>query len=187
MIQLVKTKISALSFLNQESFNELTKLTEITKIVIDEKSKECSPPYNECLEAIRKINQIDSLEKNQTSFESIKSKLLQILTELLELLNQIDETPSIDVLLHGQKIVNFDNDLKFELLLVEQNNINYFKSRPRKFLEQEHERLYSHIWIYKVVDNIKLGFNSDSDLPQIIRVQITDVFEKIVQKHFEVS
>lgn len=187
MIQLVKTKISGLKFTNQNSFDELVKLIEISKIVIDEKSKECSPPYNECIEAIRKINQIELIEKNQTSFESNKSKLLQILTELLELLNQIDETPSLEVLFHGQKFVNFDNDLKFELLLVEQNNINYFKSRPGKFLEKEHESLYSHIWIYKVVDNIKLGFNSDSDLPQIIRVQITDAFEKIIQKHFKVS
>ena len=61
MLKLVKSKIELLSYVNQESSIELNKLMGLSKFVIIDKGKVCTPPYKECIDAVSEINNIEKV------------------------------------------------------------------------------------------------------------------------------
>ncbi len=183
MINLVRSKIEALSYSSKDSLKELYKLIGISKFVIADKSRGCSPPYQECLDAIEQINNIAESENNQATFDRVKSELLAIYGKLVAFFSEIDKPPSMDVLMHGQDYINFNNDMKYEFLMVEQNNIDFFANRESKSTNHQHDRLDYHIWVYKADGMVKFGFNEDSDLPDNIKEQVKVAFDKVRQKY----
>jgi hypothetical protein len=183
MISLVKSKIESLAYSNRDSLKELYKLIGISKFVIEDKSRGCSPPYQECLEAIEQINNITESENNQATFDRVKSELLAIYDKLIAFFSEIDKTPSMNVLMHGQTSVNFNNDLKHEFLMVEQNNLDYFTDKKSHLPSQPHERLSYHHWIYESSGTVTYGFNEDSDLPEYIKAQVKEAFDRVGQKY----
>jgi hypothetical protein len=183
MIYFVKSKIERLAYMNSDSIKELHKLIGISRFIIADKSRECFPPYQECFNAIKEIDKIDTAGDNQRAFDRIKTELLSVYNKLIDFFSKTDKTPSTDVLFHGQDYANFNNELKYEFLVLEQNNIDFFASRKSPSINQPHDRLDYHIWIYKSDGMVKFGFNEDSDLPDNIKEQVKIAFDKVGHKY----
>jgi hypothetical protein len=68
------------------------------------------------------------------------------------------------------------------LTKIQENNIDFFKSRPGKFEYQEHDELDNHVIIVEY-ENGKVGYlpHSDSDLPQNIIDQISTLYHSLIQ------
>lgn len=183
MIELVRSKLDELVYSSQDSNDELYKLIEISKLVIEDKSNECSPPYTECIEAIRELSNFEKTEIDQKTFVKIKSEVLNIYDKLLVFIREVDNVPSINILMHGQTSNDFNNDLRYEFLVVEQDNMDYFKKKVSQIPGQLHEVLSHHYWIFESAGNITFGYNEGSDLPEYIRKQTREAFEKIAKKY----
>ncbi|MBN2635242.1 MAG: hypothetical protein JXR61_03160 [Prolixibacteraceae bacterium] len=76
--------------------------------------------------------------------------------------------------------MNKEEEFKNRLLEIEQKYFSYFEARESKFKEyEEHDRLHNH-WVSKQEGGfIKFGFCYDSELPDYIRKECSEVFEEI--------
>jgi hypothetical protein len=184
MIGLVKNKIGELQYKSPESIEELIKLLGISRFVIQDKSRECTPPYIECLEAINNINALQSSisSKGESEFNRIKSEALLIYENLGLFLSSLDSRGIIrNDLLYGEKTASLQHKIKFALLMVEQNNLDFFKERGSHLPSQPHDRLSSHYILHFSATQTILRFHS-SEIPDHIKAEseraITDVMKE---------
>jgi hypothetical protein len=185
MIELVKEKIKSLEYKESDSLKELYKLLGILKFVVMDIARGCTPPYTECLEAHQKLADIENQEqgKNANDFDSLKNEILSVLDSLNPFLSEINKFPSISELMSGKKKVQMDNDLKFALLIVEQNNIDFFKDRPTNHPYEPHNRLMDHIWIQSDASALRFGFIDNSELPSNIKAEVESAFNEVLGKY----
>ena len=185
MIELVKEKIKGLEYKEPNSLKELYKLLGILKFVVMDIARGCTPPYNECLEAHQKLADIENQEqgKNKDDFDSIKKEILSVLDSLNPFLSEINKFPSMSELMSGKKKVQIDNDLKFALLMVEQNNIAFFKDRPTNHPYEPYNRLMEHIWILSDASVSRFGFMDNSELPSHIKTEVEAAFNEVWSRY----
>lgn len=62
---------------------------------------------------------------------------------------------------------------------IEEKYQTYFKERPSKFDVDKHDRLKRHYMIYETANKITFAFNPESDLPESIKSECTEVFIKL--------
>ena len=75
------------------------------------------------------------------------------------------------------------NKLSVELLKIEENNLDYFKKRAPKNEFEKYERLHNH-WISFFEGNIiEFGIIKNSDLPEYIKQQCIDIWNKIFKEY----
>lgn len=75
---------------------------------------------------------------------------------------------------------------KKEDLIVAFNKIEekyqfFFKERPSKFEVDKHDRLKRHYMIYETTNKITFAFNPDSDLPESIKSECTEVYIRLFE------
>lgn len=178
MLQLLKSKIESLKYTNPYDLEKLLKYVAISKFIFKDKSRDCSPPYEECFIAIDELNAIELKERNGTNevkFNEIKTETLDVLNKLILFFKDIDRTNLSDILM-GKTRAEADKEIKFALLEVEQNNIVWFKERTSHLPSEPHDRLASHTWMYGDSAGIKIGFIDGSELPTYIKDQVSAAF-----------
>ncbi|QEC68568.1 hypothetical protein FRZ67_15095 [Panacibacter ginsenosidivorans] len=179
MIDLVKTKIESLSYKDRNSISELKKLAGIANFVIQDEGRNISPTPEEFSDAMGKISEAISLSTDNYEYEKLfsqqKDAMLKALNELEIFLESSGlKNRSMSGMLHGQKYVTLTNELDFALLMVEQNNLDYFIQQPSD--RYIHDRLAYHMWTRYNQPIFEFGF-IDSDLPQKIKDDVTMAFE----------
>ena len=68
---------------------------------------------------------------------------------------------------------------KKALLDIEKEHIEFFKSRPSKYIGAEHERLHDHWSMLGDQYKLQFGFENDTDLPREIINKCLQSFNKI--------
>ena len=90
---------------------------------------------------------------------------------------ELDQTE----LFHGKELSEKDRQLTEALERVEQKHIDYFKARPSKRLNEEHDRINMHYWTLISDGVIQFNINPDSDLPQYIKDDCIKAAKEILQ------
>ncbi len=113
-------------------------------------------------------------------FNDIKNKILTIFEtiEAFEKDNTDVNDPSMQTIFYNAERKELDDKIEFALLMVEQNNLDYFKSRKYEFDDEPHERLYSHYIIVSDKDGYLIDFIPNSPLPESIRNEVIKSFNQ---------
>ena len=79
----------------------------------------------------------------------------------------------------GKERYEKEEMFKRALLNIEEEYIEYFKSRPPNHIGEDHDRLHDHYFM--IGDNYKLqfGFNDDTELPREIINKCLQSFKEI--------
>lgn len=85
----------------------------------------------------------------------------------------------MDIMFHGRDIVEKAKQFNIELDKIEQNNIDYFKSKPPQLPSKENEILANNYIIYTSNGRVMFNFKPGSDLPQSIRDECIEAFKKV--------
>ena len=181
MIEFVADKIKDLSFENKGSVEQLDKLANIAIFCIHDSFR--SALSKEVIDALQEIVKAINADRANMSFSEIfeaeKNRIMNALNPLTQFLikNRLDE-PSIFDKLKGEGYTNKMNEFNFYLLMVEQNNWDYFKDRPSSNGLHPSDRLHSH-WIAYEKNGINIfDFLKESDLPQYIRDEVIDALNQ---------
>lgn len=83
----------------------------------------------------------------------------------------------------GEKLVNFHNELKTEFDKIENKYIEFFKSRPPINEFHKHDELTNHYFLYYDSYRILISFTTGNDLPDYIKKECIEVFNKIIDKY----
>lgn len=76
--------------------------------------------------------------------------------------------------------MNKEEEFKSFLLKIEQKYIDYFEARESKFKDyEERDHLHNHWVLVQENGLIKFSFTNDSELPDHIRKECSDTFEKV--------
>jgi hypothetical protein len=182
MINIVRSKLTDCNY--PDGLKELNKILGAAKFIFEEKSRGCIPPYEECLLAITELDNIQG--KNRTGsaeqiFNEIKTEALTVCDSLVLFFNQPNRKELFESVFYGATRSKAEKELKYSLLLVEQENIDFFKERPSRLSSQEHDRLSFHMWIYSTDSEIKFGFVDDSELPEYIRQEVGLAFSETMK------
>ena len=177
MVQLLKSKIEGLDNKNSESLKDLNKYLGAAIFIVRDDARSVSPIQPEYVKAISTLSDIQ--ESKETDFDKKKASILSAINTLIadkEKWN--DGKPDVDELMYGKSKVSKMNELEFELLMVEQNNIDFFKERESHLPSQPHDRLSSHMLIHFSGNNVNISYIS-SDLPESIKDEINSMLPKI--------
>lgn len=180
MLKLLRTKIEELINKNQNSKEELLKLLRISSFSIKKISKSVSFLYNEYNDANDEL--LNIMESSATlDFNDIKNKILTILEtiEAFEKNNPDVNDVSMQTIFYNAERKELDDKIEFALLMVEQNNLNYFKSKKYDFEDEPHERLHSHYMIVSDKNGYIINFNPNSPLPETIRNEVIEAFNQV--------
>jgi hypothetical protein len=177
MINLVKAKIEECSYSDNTSIAELHKLLNISKHVIWDASRNCTPPYQEYGAAIAELNKLSKIPGR--TFSEMKEKMLSIFDILANFIlnNEAHKSTTMDLLFFGQGAITQMNRIEFSLLMVEQNNLDFFKERPSHLPSQPHDRLLSHYIIYTGDGRINIKFLDGTEVPLYIQEQVLKAFK----------
>ena len=183
MIMLVKSKVQELEYNNLDSVNELHKLLNISKFAIKDASRSFSPPFQEYLIAIGELDEIKNKEQAgdyQKQFLELKQEILQVFTKLQNFIlnNNAHKSKSMNVLFYGDGGVRQQDRIDFALLMVEQNNVDFFKPRESHLPSQPHDRLLSHYIIHTDNGRINMRFLDETDIPIYIQEEALKAFNE---------
>ena len=81
--------------------------------------------------------------------------------------------------LYGEEFHKKDKEFTEALSQIEKKHIEFFKNRPPKFKSDEHDRLQNHWIMINDNQNVKFGFDNNSDIPEYIKVECLQAFKKI--------
>jgi hypothetical protein len=70
-------------------------------------------------------------------------------------------------------------DLIMAFNQIEEKYQTFFKERPSKFDVDNHDRLKRHYMIYESYNKITFAFDPDSDLPESIKSECTEVYIRL--------
>lgn len=186
MITLAKSKIENLQYKNPGSIKELFKLLGASKFVILSEARGYTPPYDAYFIAVDELNSIENKERtgnNEKMFSETQLEALESFTKLQDVLtqNNISGSSSLGPLLRGEEVVRKEDEITFALLMVEQNNIDYFKDKPSHLPSQPHERLSTHYIIHSSGGQYTFAFPNDSKLPKYIQDEALEAVKRTVE------
>lgn len=177
MVQLLKSKIESLSNNDSESIKELNKYLGAGIFVVRQDARSISPIQPEYIKAISTLSDIQ--ESNETDFDKKKASILDAINTLISDKEKWNEgKPDMDELLYGKSKSSKMDELQFELLMIEQNNLDFFKDRESHLPSQPHDRLVSHMLIHFSGNNVNIAYIS-SDLPESIKEEISAMLPTI--------
>lgn len=166
MLSLCVSKVESLYNVNADSIRELDKYLGVINHLVKKDSKSISPLQPEYITAMTSLGNIEQ----GGNFDNKKATILSILNTLITTLQaNSNDTPSMNLLLHGKQNSDNMHQIEFALYLVEQNNIDYFKSRQSAYETQEHERFYEYYMCRWNADKFMFIWREDKDLPQHIK------------------
>jgi len=81
----------------------------------------------------------------------------------------------------------FEKEKRFEneLLKLEEEYVEYFKSRPQKFKGDEYDRLHNHYLLWGDNERLRFGFENNCELPNELMRKCLDAFNKIFKNEKE--
>ncbi|MCX6320110.1 MAG: hypothetical protein NTW29_22715 [Bacteroidetes bacterium] len=179
MTELILNAVNSLKYSNEDSIAEIFKLTRIGQYAFWNISRGCSPPYVEALGAVNALKEIEAKERtgsSQDKFSNIKTETLKVFNEIQPFLDSLNSEPSINLMMHGKGGVNQWDKISFALLMVEQNNYDWFKDRESHLPSQPHDRLSSYYVIYTDSGMINIKF-TDESLPKHIMDEALAAFK----------
>jgi len=188
MLKLLRSKIEAITFNGQKSLSELMKLLGIAIFALDDESRGQTPPYKECLTAIAEMKEIATKQRlgsTEQGFNSLKNDMLNILNKVIAFFSENSlNSPSLMEMITGGGEVrkNQENEIKFALLMVEQNHIDFFNKRTSHLPSQPHDRFNSHYWIRTQNNIATFGFLENSGLPEYIKEEALSVIQETAKK-----
>jgi len=78
-----------------------------------------------------------------------------------------------------EKEKQFDEELK----KIEEEYIEFFKSRPPKHKRDKHDRLYNHYLLVGNNNILKFGFENEDELPQELILKCHRAFNRIFKEN----
>jgi len=177
MVQLLKSKIEELVNKDSGSIIELNKHLGAAIFIVRDDARSISPIQPEYVKAISTLSDIQDSE--ETEFDKKKEAILDAIDTLIKGKERWDKgNPDSDELLYGKGKVSRMEDFNFELLMIEQNNLDFFKGRESHLPSQPHDRLSSHLLIHFSGNNVNIHYIS-SNLPESIKNEITVMLPRI--------
>lgn len=125
------------------------------------------------------INDLRNLESD--NFKDKKTKILGIIDTLIASKDLVipGRSESLMPLIEGQEKYSKMQEVQFNLLMVEQNNIDFFKSRDCHLPSEPHDRIFCHL-IFSVDRGMAyLRFHEGSELPEYIQQQCIDAISQV--------
>ena len=178
MVQLLKDKIETLISKNAESIKELDKYLGVGIFIVRKDAESVSPLQPEYIKAISDLSDIQ--DSKESDFDKKKYSILTVINTLISDKKKYGgDMLTMDKLFHGANKNSLMNELRFRLLMVEQNNIDYFKKRDSTSHTEYHDRLSSHMYLRLGSDSVDYLFIRNSGLDESIKTEAAEVIHGI--------
>jgi hypothetical protein len=82
----------------------------------------------------------------------------------------------------GKERFKKERQFEKELLRIEEEYIDFFKSRPPKYKDEEHDRLHNHYLILGDNNILRFGFENESELPYELIIKCNKAFNDIFKE-----
>ena len=166
MVQLLKDKIEDLVYNDAESIKELDKYLGVGIFIVRKDAESVSPLQHEYIKAISTLSDIQ--DSKESDFDKKKYSILTVINTLIsDKEKNGGDKPTIDELFHGPSKNLLMNELRFRLLMVEQNNIDFFKKREPTSHTEYHDRLSSHMFLRWGSNSVNYSFIEKSGLDEL--------------------
>lgn len=85
----------------------------------------------------------------------------------------------ISEFIYGEEYAEKNRAFEEELLRIEAEHADFFKSRPPQNETEKHDRLHNHYALRTAGGQVSFKFNEGSDLPEDLKRECTEVFHRI--------
>ncbi len=183
MLNTIINRINILQFDGRNSLERLDVLSNVAVTFLKDRLKSyCVRGEAEMIECMTEINAV--LEKDYSGrwgndkFTDIKTDVLRSLEKLSPFYHDDpNNKPNSVNFIDDEKKLTMENERDLDFLIVEQNNIDYFKGLPARTQNENHGRLKEH-YIGLGGINGEYLILKESDLPVYIKNEFDAVFKK---------
>ncbi|MGN6437231.1 MAG: hypothetical protein ACTHMM_11885 [Agriterribacter sp.] len=182
MFQILKQKIEDLKYEGSGSLLYLRKLIGATDLFFGEEAwstLSIADIYKTGQERVQEICSMKTLGNDLEIFNTLKNGILEIMKEMAESFQRnyysVGSYPIVNSFGVGKSTTR--DAIDFELRMVEQDNIEWFKNRRSKFHSQPHDRLHNFYVIHTAGNVTTFSIESNSELPENIQMEAKRAFE----------
>jgi hypothetical protein len=189
MIELIKQRINEVVYNGTDSIEELERIIGAAKFVFADTWHQRTTRSEDFYIAIDELSHVEAQEievYNKAAFDQLKHGAISVLEKLKNSLaeKKLDESDSGGYIFDHPTTTAFKEDLKFALLIVEQQYIQYFKKRPCHLPSQPHDRLFCHCGIgYPAPGEVSIQFLQGDDTPDYIQYAATEAVKNTALKY----
>jgi len=176
MLHYLKSRLEALNYKDPSSIKELDKYLAVSILLVIEDSRDTHPLQPEFIKATDSLHAI-----NEIDYDKKKAAIIDVIDTLIADKAAKSRVPNTTELLHGKSTYSVMNEVQLDLLLVEQNNLSFFKERESHLPSQPHDRLYSHMILSWGGGYMSYNFIGD-ELPDYIKAEVNETIAKIAAK-----
>jgi hypothetical protein len=189
MIELIKRRLNEVAYNGTDSIEHLQRIIGAAKFAFTDTWHQRTPRSEDFYIAIEELSQVEAQEievYNKAAFDQLKSGAISVLEKLKKSLTEkkLDESDSGGYIFDHPTTAAFKEDLRFALLMVEQQYIQYFKNRSCHLPSQPHDRLFCHCGTgYPAPGEVSIQFFQGDDTPDYIQYTATEAVKNTALKY----